>query len=857
MESITESFVLVSNIPTDRRPSDLKKWISKLSSNCGGKKISLNVGKGEASIRFGCISDARRAQQRIDRQDVFGNTIRASLEPIESNTDSSDTSEEPNPTEAMAPKLPRIYRSRNRMITPTPDIQLNELLPYCNIHSRGQSGVTNSTIRSFLPSVNISIPVLAKRVHRLLDTHGGGLPVKSFLDCYVKEFHELVDTTTKPLVALEHLITCVPGVCISNSVTNPVKRITWIPNRDRFLSEDGSNSELAINPRTGDHYPNTQLQHFGKEIRELLKSQPHATVAFNKFVPTYHNHFVRQLCVGHYGCLKLSELLEEIPHIAQVYGENDSRMITLTHREQTKRFANDLIKVLKAQNGRRVKLSEFPNAYQLIFEKPFDICDYGVCYMDDILRDVWEGTVVMTPFGSNDKWIELPKRERTADHKRRTALFAQEVIELLNKSKEVIDFQLTFSKFIPCYHRYYNKQCRVSEYGFTKLIELLEELSPKVVEIGTEEKFGEKHLRLNHENRVKALISRFESILKQSESRSASVTNFELEYNRKYKSKIDYIEYYANDLIDLIDKMPNNKFRIIQTKNDLRISLLDSNHFRVSAKRITRLLMEEPNGEMSISELELRYLKEFGQNLDSHVLSGTFSDAFTDDSNIVRLTELFRFCRDCIQCMQSSHKRKFTVDELDRELMRRFERPLPQPTYYKCRSICELFTKFFDFFRIEKRKTNAKPICLISLDQHFVKKPLALRQPVYQILKRPETQSEVEDLMDSDCPESLPLPDLVPSNTSISDMDLIHWSSQSSDSSEVKSCYTPDLMFFNDECEVASGAVTEVNNDENCWADSSTTTGAVTVDESHSKPSMFRISNSFRQKKSRIIANLS
>ena len=582
------------------------------------------------------------------------------------------------------------------------------------------------------------------------------------------------------------------------------------------------------------------LQHFGKEVRELLKSLPHSTIAFNKFVPSYHNHFVRQLCVGNYGCLKLSELLEELPNIVQVYGENDSRMITLTHREQTKRFANDLIKILKSQNGRRIKLSEFPAAYQLIFEKPFDICDYGVCYIEDILRDVWEGTVIITPFGSNDKWIELPKRERSADHKRRTVIFEQEVIELLNKSKEVVNFQLTFSKFIPCYHRYFNKQCRVSDYGFVKLIELLEELSPKVVEIGTDEKYGEKHLRLNYENRLKALIYRFETILKHFDNRSTSLPNFELEYNRKFKSKIDYIEYYAKDLIDLIDKMPNNKFRIVQTKDGLKIILLDSNHFRICAKRVARLLMQETNPEISLSQLEIRYLEEFGQNMDSHILSGDYSHVFIfeENRNIVRMTELFLLCRDCIHCMQVSAKKKLTIDELDREMIRRFGKPLPQPTFFKCKSICELFSKFFDFFRIEKRKTNAKPICLLSLDPQFLKKPLVVRQPIYQILKRPHP--EVHDLITSDNPESLPLPDLVPSNSNVED--LIYWSSETSSNSSDNSCSSPDLMVFNDTEQTAGNVVeSQQNNDEKTYTDCNGTTDADTTERLHSAPQVFRI----------------
>lgn len=36
---------------------------------------------------------------------------------------------------------------------------------------------------------------------------------------------------------------------------------------------------------------------------------------------------------------------------------------------------------------------------------------------------------------------------------------------------------MNFSKFVPAYHNYFGKQCRVADYGYTKLIELFEGMS--------------------------------------------------------------------------------------------------------------------------------------------------------------------------------------------------------------------------------------------------------------------------------------------------------------------------------------------------------------------------------------------
>lgn len=50
-------------------------------------------------------------------------------------------------------------------------------------------------------------------------------------------------------------------------------------------------------------------------------------------------------------------------------------------------------------------------------------------------------------------------------------LFCKEIVDLLKTTDRC---QLLFAKFIPAYHHHFTRQCRVSDYGFTKLIDLLE-----------------------------------------------------------------------------------------------------------------------------------------------------------------------------------------------------------------------------------------------------------------------------------------------------------------------------------------------------------------------------------------------
>lgn len=57
--------------------------------------------------------------------------------------------------------------------------------------------------------------------------------------------------------------------------------------------------------------------------------------------------------------------------------------------------------------------------------------------------------------------------------------FSREIIDLLKSQPSCL---LQISKFIPSYHHHFAKQCRVSDYGFSKLLELLEAV-PHVLQV--------------------------------------------------------------------------------------------------------------------------------------------------------------------------------------------------------------------------------------------------------------------------------------------------------------------------------------------------------------------------------------
>lgn len=73
-DSSTCTKVLVNNLPDVQPSFRIASRLRKLSENCGGKV--LNIAGPTAIMRFSCNTDAQRAKQRMDGQDVFGQKIK-------------------------------------------------------------------------------------------------------------------------------------------------------------------------------------------------------------------------------------------------------------------------------------------------------------------------------------------------------------------------------------------------------------------------------------------------------------------------------------------------------------------------------------------------------------------------------------------------------------------------------------------------------------------------------------------------------------------------------------------------------------------------------------------------------------
>ncbi|XP_016521971.1 meiosis arrest female protein 1 isoform X3 [Poecilia formosa] len=458
-----------------------------------------------------------------------------------------------------------------------------------------------------IPFVVMSLSSLSAEVHSLLQMHDGTLPLLSFPDCYAAAFSPLQvgNETLEDGVPLEHLITCVPSIAVVTA-QNGFKVIKWVNNKP-----PGQNSESWFQ-RCKSPVGNPQLVQFSREIIDLLKSQPSCLMPISKFIPSYHHHFAKQCRVSDYGFSKLLELLEAVPHVLQIIGMGTKRLLTLTHRAQVKRFTQDLLKLLKFQASKQVALKDFMQAYHWCFSRDWRVTDYGVCDLTDLLAEIPDTTITITN-QTTDTVISVPKRERTVEEMERTKQFAKEAVDLLRHQPHC---RMPFSKFIPTYHHHFGRQCKLSYYGFTKLMELFEAIPDNltVLECGEE-----KVLILTEVERIKALAAQLVKLLRAQKNFSLSVSQLLVEYSKTFGYGLRLQDYDAATLPALLAKLCH-VVKVVDGSDGREVQLINRKSLRLLTTQLLALLMSQESDQvakgMKVEELSRQYLSVHGAQLN-------------------------------------------------------------------------------------------------------------------------------------------------------------------------------------------------------------------------------------------------
>ncbi|XP_074027472.1 meiosis regulator and mRNA stability factor 1-like protein isoform X2 [Leptinotarsa decemlineata] len=609
----------------------------------------------------------------------------------------------------------RIISLTQEIRTSPPPSLSRTLVPYCTIHCpngiKSRGWCEFSVVQA--PSIKMSLKLFTDKLTGLLKIHLGCMHLLSFQACYEQEFHEPlpVDETGVPL---EHLISCVPHMEIRS--VGPNKNIKVIKYEETLNSQHEEDHVLKSMPPS--LAPNISL--LCRELVDLLKTTDRCQLLLSKFIPAYHHHFGRQCRVADYGYTKLLDLFESISHVAQIMGDGTRRTITLSHTAQMRRFTSDLLRVLKVQPSKQISIIDFPQAYEKVLNKTFNAVEYGLCTFEDLLQEVPENTIVIS---KNDAgiFIAVPKREQTAEEIVRTKQFAAEVIDLLRHSPY---YTMLFNKFVPAYHHHFGHQCKVSDYGFTKLIELFEAI-PDIVKI-EEMPDGERTVSLTLHQSLKILGSQIVQIIRSSAQNSILISDLPKIYLREFGYPLKHKHYECNSILEVTAKL-SEYVQVENSNAGLLLVAIDVDTTPNTLKVRSWALLLKPPHYMDFNtfcyEYQSRYNSSF--TVDSlQQIENVISISSSNDTSYISLTPLFVLAAQLYHVIYNSGGSVpyFNLDKLYYD----FYGNALKLSNYQIYSVDEFYNYFSLLFFIRGSKKKSIVMLNRNLAEHLVPLPTSM-----------------------------------------------------------------------------------------------------------------------------------
>ncbi|KAH8361199.1 hypothetical protein KR200_006410, partial [Drosophila serrata] len=487
---------------------------------------------------------------------------------------------------------------------------LQHSVPYCTVHFKREQhkGWAEQDLEP-LPNVCMKISEIQQLIYPLLKMHPGDIPVATLIHCIEGQLKVPIVANDRG-INLEHLICCVQGIQIQVN-TFGIKILGWFElNKELKPSSsmesincihNKNNSNLSVSDRSC-FFKNSAadpLFQISREVIELVKMSPKSTIKFNRFIPAYHNHFGKQCRVADYGYTKLIELFEALSSIVQIMGDGEYRQITLTHRTQIRRFTSDLFRVLRASGNNSLLLSQLPVIFSQTQSRNFDVTDYGVCDIVDILDSlVNSNIIVLSPVhNGKDKLISMPKRKQTSSELEKTFVFAGEMVELFQNA---LQYTILFQKFVRSYHYHFGYQCRLSDYGFLKLADLLDAITGLIDMETTNDE--DKKIVLSPTIARRVFAEQCETLIRNSTGNTTNCMKLD-QVLKLHKKKFGYQIQpqtlgVSSNMIKAVEMLPYVEVK--QKDHDTWLICHNNNlDFRLICYRVCKLLLKNENAEQS------------------------------------------------------------------------------------------------------------------------------------------------------------------------------------------------------------------------------------------------------------------
>ncbi|XP_064477912.1 meiosis regulator and mRNA stability factor 1-like isoform X2 [Ornithodoros turicata] len=218
---------------------------------------------------------------------------------------------------------------------------------------------------------------------------------------------------------------------------------------------------------------------------------------------------------------------------------------------------------------------------------------------------------------------------------------AREAVELL---KTQTDSCMALHSFAPTYHKHFNRQCRMADYGFGRLLDLLQALSHVIQILGQGQN---RLLTLAHRVQSDRFISDILQVLRMQPNKEVRLTDLQEAYEHCHHHPLivaDYGSCYLEDLFAdvsttlLMVPRGNEMFVTVRHNDDTRKpSLEELERRRQFAHEVVDMLKHSPNCSVLFHKFAPAYHHRFGRQCR------------TADYGCTKLAELFATIPDIVQ----------------------------------------------------------------------------------------------------------------------------------------------------------------------------------------------------------------
>ncbi|CAD5114695.1 DgyrCDS3740 [Dimorphilus gyrociliatus] len=551
--------VLVNNLPDVQPSFRVASRLRKLSENCGGKV--LNIAGPTAIMRFSCNTDAQRAKQRMDGQDVFGQKIKLDFL-YSDNRRHRKTRIENSSTDSEGNSLQ--IRSKRQALS-APLKPRNTVTARCPPENKTSDPKTSES-RKYSYSEH-------RRSHELSNGHSV-VQTKRYMASYQESFSnqtvdgELEDKYSKAgklfddrLRLKEYIVHTLEQ---SNQFTLRLQVLQRI-----LLEEFSCNFDLL------------QLFYFS-DIIYFWKDNSEVYVTLNK-----DNE--KKPTVDSRSCGKDVDPNYALPHV------------NLSLRILTPR-----IHTLIADHGGSLPLDIFPTEYEKHFESMASLLDEdGVSFEHLIscvpgvrISKINKRKVVVARKDGGDDDNEGKIKQINDD---KLILLGSEITLMLSQNRGCM---ISLESFLDHYLCRYNKLCNPKDYGCCNLDDLLNKLKQIVQVLGS----GlNRLLTLSHNVQVCRFVKVLVDLVKSENRTRFDIPDILALYRTRYNKEFDPRNYGLCCIEDLLSSIHDPHIKIERENGKTIISYYNENtDIKNLQHKLVRYIMIH-HGCVSLSECSKRF----------------------------------------------------------------------------------------------------------------------------------------------------------------------------------------------------------------------------------------------------------